>query len=228
MSWRSFWTRLWPPVSIVRRVPEAGDHNAPGFAVNPQYTEISLTGYLLSDRFFTPHIDVYPVQRFSELLPDVIPPKLAALQALIAGGPTGSKGLPFLPNFNAGQEFFAKYQVIPFVSGNGIRYLTQYSQFTDPINNHELFYTYQGLTSDGKYWISAILPISNPILPADGKNPPNGQSWDDFSNNFPTYIADIYHPVKRTAAGELFPDHPHARRAGCQHSRSNHKILWQY
>jgi hypothetical protein len=72
------------------------------------------------------------------------------------------------------------YQVLPFSSGNGIRFLTQYSQFADPINNHEVFYTYQGLTSDGKYWISATLPISNPLLPADGTNPPNTQNWDSY------------------------------------------------
>ena len=172
-------------------VPETGGPDAPGFEVNPQYTELSLTGYVLSDRFFTPKIYIYPVQRFSELLPDALPPMVAELQALIGGGPTGSGGLPLLPNFNAGQEFFARYKVASFGSGNGIRYLTQYSQYIDPINNHEMFYTFQGLTGDGKYWIAAILPISNPILPADGTNPPNGQSWDDFGNNFATYIADL-------------------------------------
>ena len=158
----------------------AGDPNAPGFAVNPKYTEIALTGYILSDRFFTPKIDLYPVQRYGELLPDIIPSQVAALQALIGGAPTASKGLPILPIFNAAQEFFAGYQVLPFGSGNGIRYLTQYSQFADPINNHEIFYTYQGLTSDGKYWVSAILPISNPLLPADGNTPPASQSWDSY------------------------------------------------
>jgi hypothetical protein len=158
----------------------AGDPNAPGSTVNPKYTEITLTGYILSDRFFTPIINLYPVQRYSELLPDVISPKVAALQALIGGGSTGGKGLPFLLNFNAAQELYVQYKVISFGSGNGIRYLTQYSQFADPINNHEVFYTYQGLTSDGKYWIFAILPISNPLLPADSNNPPNMQDWDGY------------------------------------------------
>ena len=146
---------------------------------------------MLSDRFFTPKIAIYPVQKFIELLPDAIPADVSTLQALLGGGPTGSKGLPFLPNFNAGQEFFAEYKVAAFVNGNGIRYLTQYAQFFDPINNHELIYTYQGLTSDGNYWISAILPISNPILPADGNTPPNGQTPEQFGNNFTTYIADL-------------------------------------
>jgi hypothetical protein len=172
-------------------LPEVSGQDTPAFAVNPQYTELTLTGYVLPDRFFTPKIFVYPIRRYSELLPDVIPPRLAALQALISGSPSGDKGLPFLPIFNAGQEFFSQYKAISFGSGNGIRYLTQYSQYFDPINNHELFYTFQGLTSDGKYWISAILPISNPILPADGNSPPNGQSQEEFGNNFTTYIADL-------------------------------------
>ena len=169
----------------------AGDPNAPGSPVNPKYTEVTFTGYILSDRFFTPHIDVYPVQRFSELLPDSIPMKVAALQALIGGGPTSDKGLPFLPTFEAAQELITQYKVVSFGNGKGIRYLTQFSQYFDPINNNEFFYTFQGLTSDGKYWISAILPISSPLLPADGKNPPNGQSVDDFNNGFPTYITAL-------------------------------------
>jgi len=174
-----------------KTTPEVNGQGGPGFDVNPQYTELTLTGYVLSGRFFEPKIAVYPVQKFIELMPDAIPAKVSALQALIGGGLTGNKGLPILPIFNAVQEFFAQYKVAAFVNGNGIRYLTQYSQFVDPINNHELFYTYQGLTSDGSYWISAILPISNPVLPADGNNPPNGLTPEQFSNNFTTYIADL-------------------------------------
>jgi hypothetical protein len=77
------------------------------------------------------------------------------------------------------------------VSGGGIRYLAEYAQYTAPVNNNDLFYTYQGLTSDGQYWVAAILPINNPILPANADNPPGGLSWDDFSNNFEPYILDM-------------------------------------
>jgi hypothetical protein len=186
-------------------IPEVSGQGGPAFDVNPQYTELTLTGYVLSDRFFTPKISVYPVQRFSELQPDVIPSKVASLQALVGGGPTAGKGLPLLPNFNAGQEFFAQYKVVNFGSGAGIRYLTQYSQYFDPINNHELFYSFQGLTGDGKYWVSAILPVSNPILPADGNTPPNGQSQEEFGNNFTAYITDITNRLNAEPAGNYSP-----------------------
>jgi hypothetical protein len=179
--------------------------NTEGMGMYPQYTQLILNGYVLSDRFFKPHVSIYSVQAFTSLLPDNIPADVAALQALTSGGSTGDKGLPFLPYFNAGQEFFARYKVIPFGSGNGIRYLTQYSQYFDPINNHELFYTFQGLTSDGKYWVSAILPVSNPILPANGDNPPNGQSQEEFSNNFKTYIGDLANQLNAQQAENYSP-----------------------
>jgi len=162
-----------------------------GPEVNPEYTELSLQGYTLSDRFFTPKIAVFSVQKYTGLVPDVVGPRVAVLQSLIGGGPVADSELPLLPVFEAEQEFHAQYQVIPFANGSGIRYLTEYAQNYDPINNHDMIYTFQGLTSDGKYWVSAILPISNPILPVDGTNPPNGQSWDDFGNNFAKYVADI-------------------------------------
>ena len=184
-----------------KTVPEVSGE---GFDVNPQYTELTFQGYPLSDRFFTPHIAVFPIQRFSELAPDAVNSDMAALQALIGGGAVGDS-LPLLPIFNAAQEFHAQYKVIAFQSGSGIRFLTQYSQAANPINNHEMFFTFQGLTSDGKYWISAILPISNSSLPENGDNPPNGQTFEEFGNNFPTYIADITSQLNSQTAESFSP-----------------------
>jgi hypothetical protein len=189
--------------SECKTVPEASGPDLPAFGVNPEYTELTLQGYALADRFFTAHIDLFPVQRFSELVPDAVPQRVTALQALIGGGAPGAEALPLLPIFNAAQEFHAQYQVVPFAGGSGIRYLAQYAQFADPVNNHEMFYSYQGLTSDGKYWISAILPVSQPSLPANGDNPPGGQSPEQFSNNFPAYIADLTTQLN-SLAGESF------------------------
>jgi hypothetical protein len=170
-----------------KTIPETAP-DSPPFDAAPQHTELTLLGYPLADRFFPPHISIYPVQRFSEIVPDTIPQRVTDLQALIGGGTPGDKGLPFLPVFNAAEEFYAQYSLVAFQSGNGIRFLTQFSQFADPINNHEMFYTFQGLTGDGKYWVSAILPISNAILPENGDNLPNGQSWDQYMSDLKTQL----------------------------------------
>jgi len=181
-------------------VPESAE----GMEVYPQYTKLTLQGYVLSDKFFDPQISVFPVQRYSELLPDFIPGQVSGLQALTGGGSTGDT-LPLLPSFNAGQIFHAQYQVVPFISGSGIRFLAEYAQYFAPVNNNDLFYTYQGLTSDGKYWVSAILPINNPILPANGDNPPGGLSWDEFNNNYGPYITDMVSQLNSQTSGSYTP-----------------------
>jgi len=182
-------------------IPESPE----GIETYPQYTKLTLQGYPLSGTFFTPHISILPIKRYIELLPDFIPGEVTALQTLIGGGAPGDKDLPLLPTFNAAEMFQARYKVIPFTSGNGIRYMTLLAQFDAPINNKELFYTYQGLTQDGKYWISAILPINNPILPANGDNPPGGQSWDQFTNDYSTYIADLTNQLNSQVSGNFTP-----------------------
>jgi hypothetical protein len=174
-------------------VPESPD----GMEIYPQYTNITLSGYVLSGKFFEAHISVFPVQRYDELISDLIPGRISDLQALIGGGAAGDP-LPFLPTFNAAQVFHAQYRVLPFASGGGIRYLTEYAQYFAPINNTDLFYTYQGLTNDGKYWLSAILPINNPILPADASNPPD-------SNNFESYISDMITQLNSQASDTFTP-----------------------
>lgn len=170
---------------------ETNAESPAGMETYPQYTKLTLKGYPLSGKFFTPYLSILPIQRYTELLPDFIPGQVSALQTLISGGAPGDKDLPFLPTLNAAQMFHAQYQLLPFGNGSGIRYLTLLAQYYAPINNYELFYTYQGLTSDGKYWVSAILPVSNPILPDNADNPPGGQTWDQFTNNYSSYIADL-------------------------------------
>jgi hypothetical protein len=186
-------------------ISEASGGDMPAFAVNPEFTEITLTGYSLPGSVLGPKIDLFPVQRFVEILPDTVPGRVSDLQALIAGGAPSADHLPILPILNAAQIFHAAYGVIPFVSGRGIRFLTMYGQDVGPVNNQAMVYTYQGLTSDGKFWVTVTLPASNPILPADGSILPGGETWDQFSANFSTYIVDIQNQLNAQAPGAYSP-----------------------
>ncbi len=158
---------------------------------HPQYTTLILQDYPLQNKFFPATISVFPVQRFTELIPDFLPVLVTDLQTIIAGGQPVESSLPFLPIFHAAQAFHADLALTPFVSGSGIRFLTLYAQYFAPVNNQDLFYTYQGLTNDGQYWVSAILPINHVILPETADPPPGGMTWDQFSANYDVYIADM-------------------------------------
>jgi hypothetical protein len=63
----------------------------------------------------------------------------------------------------------ARIQLLNFQNGSGVRELTQYDQYPAPINNHELFYHFEGLTSDNQYYIIAVLPVNALMLAEDEK-----------------------------------------------------------
>jgi hypothetical protein len=75
--------------------------------------------------------------------------------------------IPDLPDNNASPSIFSRPQYLDFRSGSGILFLTQYTQELDPnpVNNEELTCNFQGLTSDGRYYVAARLAITHPSLP---------------------------------------------------------------
>ena len=91
-----------------------------------------------------------------------------------------------------------------FRNGTGVRFVTQMGQAYYPINNRDLFYTFQGMTYDGVYYVAAILPLSHPSLPADGSEIPGGD-FDAFADNFETYAAEVAAQLDAEAAGSFTP-----------------------
>ena len=176
--------------------------SAPYWEVLPEYTRLTLQGYPLSNHLMMPQIFIYPVKELEEIneSADMV---FASLQTLLQS-PQEISPMPFLPLFNAAQVMHAHVQYLDFKSGQGLRYLTEFDQGIIPINNHELIYTYQGLTSDGQYYVVAVLPVNHPSLPADenvtGNEPP------EFTNDFPTYLANVVNSLNPQAANTFTPD----------------------
>ena len=136
--------------------------------VAPTHWRITLTEYALQDKFHEPRIFVYPAEEYAAVNPNAAE-QIERVKRILSGATPMQETLPLVPSFNAAQLFAAQIKVIPFQNGSGVRSLTQYAQYAAPINNHELFYHFQGLSGDGKYYVIAILPINAPILPEDEK-----------------------------------------------------------
>jgi hypothetical protein len=175
---------------IVRQaVPEeAGGPDVPPWVVHPAHVEVFLEGYALDATFHDPYVRVYPVQAYKDIN-EPVGSVIERLETLLVNLPEPPpEELPFLPPFNAGQMFTAQAQYVPFPDGVGVRYLTQYSQAFMPVNNHELIYTFQGLTDDAAYYVSAVLPVSAPVLPDAMEMPVNQEA---FIEVFEEYIAGV-------------------------------------
>jgi hypothetical protein len=145
----------------------ASNSEAP-WDIAPTHVRFTLTEYQLQGKFHEPRIFVYPADEYVQSNPNAAE-QIDRLKKILAGGTLLQEALPTVPFFNAASQIAADIKIIPFQNGGGVRALTQYAQYAAPINNHELFYHVQGLTSDGKYYMIAILPVNAPILPVDEK-----------------------------------------------------------
>lgn len=191
--------------AVLNSVPsQAGEDNPMVFANYPDRWEISFPNYPLSDTFHRPRIELFPLQASIEMN-EAAASVVSELQALIQDQPQPLPDpLPFLPIFNAGpmvqaQEFLLSSQTVA-----GVRYLTQFGQALYPVNNHDLFYTYQAITADQSYYVLAILPLQHPELPANGDDF-LGMDPQDFYDNADSYFAEIETMLNEQTPGSFTP-----------------------
>jgi len=169
------------------QIPRAEGQDLPYWELTPGHTILKLEGYLVQGKFHEPQVYIYPAQGYAELFPGAF----ESIRRLdnIHGNPGAAISddqLPAVPFFNAAQVFASNVQVISFQNGWGVRFLTEYAQYAASINNHDLFYHFQGLTDDGAYYIVAILPITAPALAetddAGAPLPPGGIAYPDIND----------------------------------------------
>lgn len=168
---------------------------------NPAYLHLVLSGYPLSDTFHEPQVFVFPAVEFASMS-EPAARIVQDLQALLVERSVDVEQLPFLPLWNAAQMMHSNLQYLDFENGTGVRYLTQYGQSFYPINNNEMFYTFQGLTADGQYYVVFVLPVSNPILP----DPETIPLDDAFAQNFPTYLQETVNQLNEQPVSSFTPD----------------------
>lgn len=92
--------------------------------------------------------------------------EIKLLQQLIANSSESfSEAIPVLPPVESIQLFCSQIRYLNFADGAGVRFVTRYAMEASPTTNENIFYTFQGLTADGKYYISVFYPITAKGLP---------------------------------------------------------------
>lgn len=168
----------------------------------PAHTVISLNGYVIQYHLHKAHLIIYPIndlEKFNEGAAQ----KAADLKALLQTKQTGER-MPFLPLFNAAQIMHTQVKFLDFANGKGVRFLTQFDQAPLPINNHELFYTFQGLSNDGKFYLAAVLPVTHASLPADEQV--NTTDMDAYMSSFRSKMNETIASLEQQPASSFIPD----------------------
>ena len=129
--------------------------------------------------------------------------EIEKLQALLQTHPSAPEDpLPLLPLINAAQVIHPQVRYLDFQNGSGVRFLTQYSQDIFPIVNQHLFYTFQGLTQDGAYYVVAAFAIDAAGFP----NEPDVSDWEAFSAGYQDYLAETVSQLDALPSDQFEPD----------------------
>jgi len=189
------------------------DQTGAPWDIAPAHLQLTLHGYPSDGSFHVPQIFAYPTQDYASANPAAAD-SIKNLQAILAKPDTqySNDALPHVPFFNAGQVFVSQEKIIQFKNGSGLRIVTQYAQDVSPINNGGLFYLFEGLSGDGKYYIVAILPLNLPFLPADNNpnsaTPAGGISFpqnDAPGTSFESYYKSITDLINNTSSDQFKP-----------------------
>lgn len=181
------WTSVIVPADAYTQ--EDVNSGAPIDWLLPSHYLFNFTDYVIqTGAYQSPRMYVFPVANF-ENYNEAGPQRIADLTKMLHDKPqTFPNEIPVLPVFNAAQVFRAQTQYIAFQNGEGIRFVTYYSQAVMPITSNEIFYTFQGLTYDGKYYISLIMPVSQLGLPVKGDDVVGGD-YDAFAAGYEAYLS---------------------------------------
>lgn len=95
--------------------------------------------------------------------------------------------LPFLPVVAAAETIRARaaYVGTPYVKG--ISYLTAYQQAAEPLLQHNFLYTFQGISMDGDYYVSAVFRVNPASFPTEM---PTDFDYQAFLDQLPDYLGD--------------------------------------
>jgi hypothetical protein len=192
--------------------PRLDNPDASWWMKTPGHLQVSFDGYYaLQGKSRQPLIAVFPALDYATLVPAAFE-AIHRLDNIFYDPSTASslENLPAVPFFNDKPAFASNIQMIDFQNGKGVRFITQTAQGPVPVNNHEVFYHFEGLTDDGTYYIVAVLPVSFPLLAETNDPgaavPTGGIAYPGSIEDFPAYYAAIAALLNAAPADAFTPN----------------------
>lgn len=110
--------------------------------------------------------------------------------------------LPFLPVFPAAQVIRARAQYIETAAVTGVAFVTIYSQAPEPFISDVFMYTFQGISTDGQYYVSAIFRLSTDLFPSE---PDPNLDYEAFVEGITEYFTESITTLNEAAPEDFTP-----------------------
>jgi hypothetical protein len=168
---------------------------------DPSRPDVNLTGelrvYKIAD------LEVYGEPSYKEVVEQLRSLDTSDLSAYETVGPDYEiPALPFMPVLNATQVFRAHPGAFDLESAKGIEYYTYYSQSPEPIIEGQVMYAYQGITTDGQYYLSFSIYVEMGLLETKIADDIN---WDAFTANYVSYLQKTYDTINAADPATFTP-----------------------
>lgn len=164
-------------VTVPASIPAPDEVAFPLEAAYPEHVAFGLVGTYPHEppSFIKPEIHVYPTADFRKTfapfrgLNAEVERNLKRLRLLLRTRPRDFAGVPpFLPPLTPDTlALRAHTHYVKFRGGSGLACVIQTQQDEMPVNNQNLAYEFQGLTDDGRFYVTAVFPVAAPFLAND-------------------------------------------------------------
>ncbi len=109
-------------------------------------------------------IVLYPIGEFRKLYSGrdqlkEFDKRIMLMKTALAKNKCKSDEIAVFPSIDACQLFRSRIKFLDFKSGRGVRFLTSYATDVSPTTGNDVFYTFQGMSKDSKYWLSVFYPL---------------------------------------------------------------------
>ena len=132
--------------------------------LQPEHLQFSMAAV---EDFDTPQLLIYPVAQY-RALSDEAAAQIDALQTLLRDQPADPAGpLPLLPLLDAVTSFHTAPAYLDFRNGRGLGYVVRADHDHSLQTAETVYYTFQGLTDNGDYLITAFFPLAGEDLESE-------------------------------------------------------------
>ena len=198
--------------------PETPIAAEPGGHGLPEHVLLTFDGEQPSDVLANDgrRLYVIPAQQYVDLYEsagrDVVSNQINRLQDLIASGqgrqasPDG--WMPLLPPPDSLMDHWVQFRDYDFSSGMGVRYVAEspLRQSGDVWSSSSTGYFYQGLTADGRYYVSLWWPVTTDALPPTPEEAlPDVREMADNPETQTSYIEDTRQALNDLPSNGFFP-----------------------
>jgi hypothetical protein len=181
----------------------------------PAHLRFSFDDDVLSpwfDPLFERQLLIFPVPAYRQIYEAVgineVTTQIETLNQLLTSRPEAvEQAIPVFPPLGeTEQDLRAQVKYLDFAGGSGVRFITHFAQEASPITNDTIFYTFQGLTADGRFYIAFYQPVSTSTLPNTFEDSVAAADYEAFAASFDSYLAETVQSLNALPATDYTPD----------------------